>query len=139
MTTTTETVSVTIPKALAAEAQKLADESDRDAQETLEELLEESIRMRRVPGIVFADGPTGRRARLSGTGLDIWEIILAYKAAGWDWEALKQAFDWLDERQLRMALTYYQTYPAEVDARIHSEEASDFEQFWAEHPWVQHS
>ena len=51
-----ETVSVTIPKAQLAEAARLAAESRRDPQAVLEELLEESIRMRRVPGIVFADG-----------------------------------------------------------------------------------
>jgi hypothetical protein len=27
------------------------------------------------PLVRFADGPAGRRARLTGTGKDIWEVI----------------------------------------------------------------
>jgi hypothetical protein len=35
------------------------------------ELLEEALRMRRASGVVFVDGPAGRRAALAGTGLDV--------------------------------------------------------------------
>ena len=38
----------------------------------------EAEKMRRVPGIVFADGPTGRRARITGTGIDVFELISGY-------------------------------------------------------------
>ena len=37
--------------------------------------VEEGLRMDEHPLIRFADGPAGRRARLVGTGKDIWEII----------------------------------------------------------------
>ena len=60
MATTVETVTVTIPKTLAAEATRLAEESGRDVQGVSEELLEEGVRMRRVPGIVFTDGAVAR-------------------------------------------------------------------------------
>ncbi len=33
-------------------------------------LLIEALKMRRVPGIVMVDGPTGRRAVVAGSGLD---------------------------------------------------------------------
>ena len=36
--------------------------------------------MRRAPGIVFADGPAGRRAAVGGTGLDVWEIVATWRA-----------------------------------------------------------
>ncbi len=121
MATTVERVTVKIPKALAAEANKLAADSGRDAQEVLEELLEESIRMRRVPGIIFADGPTGRRARIAGTGLEVFELIGGYRSVGEDWDAFRDAYHWLDERQLRAALEYYRAYPVEIDARLVSE------------------
>ena len=118
MATTVETVTLKIPKALAAEAKRLADESGRDVQEALEELLEEGIRMRRVPGIVFADGATGRRARIAGTGLEVFELIGGYRSVGQDWDAFREAYHWLDERQLRAALDYYRAYPGETDARL---------------------
>src|SRR5580704_828940 len=37
-------------------------------------LLDEGLKTRRHPGIVYRDGPTGRRARLPD-GPDIWEIV----------------------------------------------------------------
>ncbi len=78
--------------------------------------------------------PKGRRARIAGTGLDVWEIIVGYKSVGWDAVALRQAFDWLDDRQIEAALSYYASFPAEIDSRIRSEEEFDIEGFWAENP-----
>ena len=39
-----------------------------------EELIEEGLRLRRHPMIVFRDGPSGRRAGLIG-GPDVWEVV----------------------------------------------------------------
>jgi hypothetical protein len=47
-------------------------------------MLVEAARMQRVPGIVFADGPTGRRARVAGTGLDGFEVIRTYRQVNQD-------------------------------------------------------
>lgn len=138
MTTTVETVTVKVPKVLVEAAHQLAEASARDPQDVLEELLEEGVHMRRVPGIAFMDGAVGRRAHLQGTGLDIWEIISVYKWSNWDWETLRQSFEWLTERQLRTALAYYEAYPAEIDERIRSEEEFDWEEYWAQNPWVKH-
>jgi uncharacterized protein (DUF433 family) len=41
--------------------------------------VEEGLRMDEHPLIRFADGPAGRRARLAGTGKDVWEIIAAVR------------------------------------------------------------
>jgi uncharacterized protein (DUF433 family) len=99
------------------------------------ELLEEAIRMRRVPGIVFADGATGRRAVLAGTGLDIWEIIATWQAGGRSFEELQQNYHWLSEPQLRTALAYYELYPAEIDARLEREAQWTPERVWREFPF----
>ena len=40
-----------------------------------ERYVDEGLRMDDHPGIAFADGPAGRRAVLSGSGLDAWEVI----------------------------------------------------------------
>jgi uncharacterized protein (DUF433 family) len=85
------------------------------------ELLEEGIRMRRIPGIAFADGPTGRRAIVAGTGLDVWEVIATWKAAAGSDTVLWQSYPWLTESQLRAALAYYELYPEEIDARLELE------------------
>lgn len=87
------------------------------------ELLEEAIKMRRCPGIVFADGPSGRRARIEGTGLEVWEVIQGYQALDNDFNALKKAFHWLTERHLLAAIGYAKTYPEEIKALIEQNKA----------------
>ncbi len=74
--------------------------------------------MRRIPGIVFADGPTGRRARIAGTGIDVFEIIGPYREMGESWEALREAFHWLSEQQIRAALEYFEAFPTEINERL---------------------
>lgn len=85
------------------------------------ELLEEAIRMRRVPGVAFGDGPGGRRAIVAGTGLDVWEIIATWRAGAEDFGQLRREYGWLTESQLRAALAYYELYTAEIDARLERE------------------
>jgi hypothetical protein len=83
--------------------------------EVAEGLLREAVRMRRVPGIVFMEGPAGRRASLARTGLDVWEVVSTYKGVDGDRERLS-------ESQLSAALDYYEFYPEEIDTRIEREE-----------------
>ncbi len=76
------------------------------------------VRMRRAPGIVFADGPFGRRAVVAGTGIDVWEVIATWKQGDEDSDELRKNYDWLNETQLRAALSYYEQFPSEIDARL---------------------
>jgi uncharacterized protein (DUF433 family) len=88
------------------------------------ETLTEAEKMARVPGISYMDGATGRRACIAGTGLDVWELISVYKEGGWD--ALRATFNWLSDGQLRAAVTFYDTFPEEIDERLARE------QWWTE-------
>ncbi len=101
------------------------------------ELLAEAVRMRRVPGVVFVDGRTGRRPVIAGAGLDIWEVIATWKAIGEDSAKLRQVYRWLSEPQLRAALNYYALYPDEIDRRIATEEAWTSERLEHELPFTQ--
>jgi uncharacterized protein (DUF433 family) len=85
------------------------------------ELLDEAIRTRRAPGVSFVDGATGRRAVVSGTGLDVWEVVATWREADRSFEALRRNYPWLSEAQLRAALAYYEIYPTEIDARLERE------------------
>ena len=85
------------------------------------ELLREAIRARRAPGIVFVDGATGRRAVVAGSGLEVWEVVAAWKEVGRNYDRLRAAYQWLSEPQLRAALSYYELYGDEVDARLERE------------------
>jgi uncharacterized protein (DUF433 family) len=82
------------------------------------ELLTEAIKMRKCPGIVFVDGPTGRRARIEGTGIDVWELISAYHDLKDNLFTLKESFHWLTDRQILAAIGYERTYPDEIAALI---------------------
>ena len=43
-------------------------------------LVDEGLRMEEHPGVMFRDGPMGRRATLVG-GPDVWEVIRALRSA----------------------------------------------------------
>lgn len=100
------------------------------------ELLHEAVRMRRVPGIVFTDGPAGRRATVAGSGLDVWEIVATWKAGNTSYDDLRKNYDWLTDIQLRSALAYYKLYPAEIDARLAREERWTAERVAEEYPFL---
>jgi len=96
---------------------------NRPANALANELLEEALKMRRCPGIIFSEGVSGRRARIAGTGVEVWEVIYEYQILGENIEALKKALPHLTERQLVAALNYYRYYPEEIKELIQRNEA----------------
>ena len=128
--------SLRIPAEVVKTIEDLAEASRQDFSATAIELLTEAVKMRRCPGIVFADSPSGRRARVLGTGLDVWEIIAMYNSLGQDLARLKEAYHWLSDAQLRAALGYCAAYPAEIDERIRRNESWTKERLLAEYPWM---
>lgn len=101
-----------------------------------ERYIDEGMRMEDHPGIVFRDGPTGRRAGLAA-GPDVWEVISALRSTGLGGdEAIEATAEWsgLTVRQVRDAVGYYTEYPAEIDERIrlNDEEADAGERRWRE-------
>jgi uncharacterized protein (DUF433 family) len=117
--------SIRLPEEAIKEIEALALSTGKDFSGLAKELLVEAVKMRRSPGIIFSDGPSGRRARIAGTGIDVWELIATFKASGESYEELKKAYHWLGEQQIRAALSYYTLYPAEIDEKItRNEEAT---------------
>lgn len=98
--------------------------------------LTEAEKMRRVPGIVYADGPTGRRARIASAGLDVFEIIGPYRSMPGGWPELREAYHWLTEAQLRAALTVHEMFPDEIDDRLAREDAWTAERLYATYPFM---
>ena len=126
--------SLRIPGSVVQAIEELAESGGRDFSTSAVELLTEAVKMRRCPGIVFADGPTGRRARLAGTGLDVWEVVATHRNTGGELERLAQAYPWLSAAQLRAALGYYAAFPEEIDRRIVRNEGWTAERLRARHP-----
>jgi uncharacterized protein (DUF433 family) len=82
----------------------------------LEALAEEALKARRFPGIAFRGDDWDRRAWITGSAMDVWEIVQAFRECGSVDELTVQGS--LSERQIKMALAYCQHYPEEIDARV---------------------
>ena len=83
--------------------------------------VEEGLRMDEHPLIRFADGPAGRRARLVGTGKDIWEIIAVVRDNGGD-AAESARYLEIPLGLIQAAISYYGAYTAEIDRHIEANE-----------------
>jgi len=84
---------------------------------TAERLIDEGLRMEDHPGIVFRDGPAGRRAALAA-GPDVWEVIETLRGTALSGEqAIAATAEWgaLTLAQVRAAVGYYAEFRAELD------------------------
>ncbi len=94
-------------------------------------LVDEALRMREHPQIVFRDGPMGRRARVVG-GPDVWEVIAAIRSARKAEPGLSQTStvdlvvetSGLTKRQVTTAIDYWSEHESEVDQMIEAAEAA---------------
>jgi hypothetical protein len=96
--------------------------------------IDEGLRIDDHQGIVFRDGPAGRRPRLAA-GPDVWEVIGVLNGALERGEAAilyTAGYLNLPLAHVRSAVSYYAAYPAEIDAWIarNDEEAEAAEATW---------
>jgi uncharacterized protein (DUF433 family) len=129
-------VSLRIPDEVRAAIEETAKRTKRGFSSIANEMLEEAVRMRRIPGIVFADEGDHRAVRVAGTGLEVWEIIRTYRDAGESLEVLREAFDWLSDHQLRAAVAYAEAYPEEIEDRLRREDELTEEAVWKKYPFM---
>jgi uncharacterized protein (DUF433 family) len=130
--------SLRLPEATVREIERVSRERGEDFSATAKDLLEEALKMRRCPAIVFAPGISGRRARVAGTGVEVWEIIAQYKHLGFDEKQLREAFHWLTPGQIKGALGYYALYPEEIDELMGRNEDWTEESLKDRHPALSH-
>ena len=87
-------------------------------------LLDEGIKIRRFPGIVYRDGPTGRRAGLVG-GPDVWEVVRDLRhTPGRGMKRVENlaAETGLPSARIRLAADFYSEHPQEIDRLIEADE-----------------
>jgi hypothetical protein len=86
----------------------------------LERLVTEGLDTLHHPGVVYRDGPTGRRAALA-VGPDIWEVASALRHTKGSPEqrvaALAEQFD-LHPRHIRTAINFAATHRAVIEEEI---------------------
>jgi len=101
--------------------------------------VDEALRMEDHPGVLFRDGPSGRRAVLIG-GPDVWEVVRVVQSARaaepkLDAEAIVELAaetTGLPPTRVRVALDYWAAYPDEIEQQIRDAEEADrvAEELW---------
>jgi hypothetical protein len=101
--------------------------------------VDEALRMEEHPGVLFRDGPSGRRAVLIG-GPDVWEVVRVVQSArsaepDLDAEAVVElAVETmgLPPGRMRVALGYWAAYPDEIEQQIRDAEEAErvAEELW---------
>jgi uncharacterized protein (DUF433 family) len=89
-----------------------------------------------VQGVELRNGPAGPRAVVSGTGLDVWEIIATWREVGENFERLQESYRWLSAEQLESALEYYEHNTEEIEARLAREAGWTPEAVWERYPYA---
>ncbi len=130
----TPTKTLRLRPRLRTEIERIAKRTRRSFSEVAQDLLEEAVRMRQCPGIYFADELARREAKVSGTGLGVWEVIRDYKAVKSNERKLKHILPHVGNRELRAAVLYYSKYPEEIDVAVEANESLAFETIQAKYP-----
>jgi uncharacterized protein (DUF433 family) len=94
--------------------------------------VEEGLRMDEHPLVRFVDGPVGRRARLVGTGMDVWEVIATVRDNDNDPRAAAEYLR-VAVGLVQAAISYYGVYTDEIDELIadNEREAEQARAAWA--------
>jgi uncharacterized protein (DUF433 family) len=84
------------------------------------------------PLVRFADGPAGRRARLVGTGKDVWEVIATVQDNSGDAAEAARYLE-IPLGLVQAAITYYGAYREEIDEwiELNVQEAAEAHAAWA--------
>ena len=128
--------SVRLPEETLREIQRMVRETGMDFSAVTKDLLTEAIKIRRCPGILFTDGVNGRRARIAGTGIEVWEVIATFYSVDKNLKRLQKAYHWLTGEQLRSALAYYSTYPEEIDGQVRKNKEWNEEKIKERYPFL---
>ena len=105
----------------------------RSVSEVAQELIEEGLRMRECPGVYFAAEPTGRTAKIAGTGLAVWEVLRDY-IQDQDIERVRRAFGQLSRAQITAAVMYGARHPEEIRREVDANAALTPEVVEQRHP-----
>jgi uncharacterized protein (DUF433 family) len=116
--------------------QEEARRTHRSKSAVVEALTEEAIRTRRFPGIGFRGYDASRRPWVIGSGLDVWEIAQMLEDFGSPEQLVEQTQ--VNERQVRLALAYRDSYPDEIAEAIEQNRHTP-EQWHELYPFIEFS
>lgn len=111
-----EHFSLRITSQTKRELERQAAEKRASKTQLAEQYLEEAVRMTAHPGILFRDGPAGRRAGVAG-GPDVWEIVEVFLDEKRSERATAATLR-LPAGLVQAAIGYYADHQVEIDAWI---------------------
>jgi uncharacterized protein (DUF433 family) len=114
-------LSIRLPKGTVERLGTRAQRAQMPPRTLAQRYVEEGLRMDEHPLVRFAEGPGGRRARLAGTGSDVWEVIAAVRDNDGD-IAATAAYLEVPLGLVQAAVTYYGAHPDEIDEWIERNE-----------------
>lgn len=117
----TEHLTLRVPEGTQERLRRLAGRAGTAPRSLAQRYVEEGVRRDEHPLVTFVDRPSGRRARLIGTRLDVWEAIEVLRANDGDVETTAGALE-QPRHVIEAALAYYGAVPDEIDAEIASNE-----------------
>ena len=116
----TTPLSIRFDDRLLARLRRRANATSGTTSALAQRLIDEGLRMADHPGVIFKDGPSGRRAALA-YGPDVWEIVKFLREidergpAALDAAAEVLA---IDASRIAIAMSYYAAFPDGIDAEI---------------------
>lgn len=124
-------VSLRVDGITVGEIERLARVAGTSRNALAERYLAEGVRVAEFPMISFRDGALGRRPALSGTRLDVWQVMETVRNHANSVEETA-AYLSLPVERVRAAVRYYATYRTEVDefAARAIESTDRAEQLW---------
>jgi hypothetical protein len=126
-------LSIRFDQVLLERLRRRASAQDTTASGLAQRLVDEGLRAQEHPGVVFREGPTGRRAALIA-GPDVWEVVAALRHSSARGEeaivAVAEEMN-LSVAMVKTALDYYGGYPDEIDAEVEENERAAEEAFSA--------
>lgn len=128
-------ISIRLERSLLEAIRRYAHRTGRPVSSVIKEMLEIALRTQTYPGIIFFQGPAGRRAHLAGTGLDVWEVVKLlgeHKSPA----RLQEHFPRLSQRTIQIAEAYARAYPDEINRFLELSVRLP-EQLREELPWVE--
>lgn len=118
-------LSLRIPRDVRETIERMARRERRSPSEMAALLLEEKVRERTHPLIVFRDTAIGPQASVRGTRLLVWHVMMVARDLEMDPVKVAEHLQW-PLPEIQAAFRYAQDYPDEVWAEVEANDAVTF-------------
>jgi uncharacterized protein (DUF433 family) len=131
-----QVLSMRVPESIRDAIERMARRERRTAGEMAALLLEEKVRERLYPYILFRDTAIGRQASVAGSRLLVWHVMMVARGLDMDPAKVAEHLAW-PLHEIQAAFRYAEDYPEEVWAEVEANDAVTFEDLQRILPGIQ--